>query len=458
MKRFPAISIFLALMALTFTACGGGSGMSSLGGGSQNAQAQIFVTGEDAPVSSVVSFYITINSITLNNSSSTVTVLSQPTTVDFGRLIGLRSLLGFNTVAPGTYTSATFTLASPVIYTVDMTTNPPSLGSMPGTLTNSTVTVAFPNGSPLTVGSNGLAGLHMDFNLRQSLAVDGNGQITGSVNPVIDVMAVSASAELGRITDFNGSILSVNSSGNSFTMQGPYGFQEVIDVNSQTLFNGTYTLASLPVNAIACVEGTVQADGSILASDVEVITTDQAFISGRILATNPGPTVTMYVGEELPNLSPNIPVDTIYTVNLSAVTEYDVCFFDNWFSQQFFNGSTLVVGQRIFVGGTYQSGTFTPNMVSLRRQGVIGTLVTNSVSITGGNVGSFQMQNDLLMSYSAGGPFAVNTGAGTIFENINGLTGLQGAGAANLVVRGLVFKDLGSGKPVVWAHRVRVLQ
>jgi hypothetical protein len=455
MKRFSLFSVFLALIALTFTACGGGSSTSSTSDPT-NTQGQVFVTGEDAPVTSVVSFYITINSITLNNSSNTVTVLSQPTTVDFGRLIGLRSLLGFNTVAPGTYTSATFTLANPVIYAVDMTTTPPSIDPITGTLTNSTVTVAFPAGAPLIVGSNGLAGLHMDFNLRQSLAVDGNGQITGSVNPNIDVMAVSASAELGEITEFTGSVLST--SANGFTVQGPYGFQEVIDVNSQTLFNSSYTLASMPVNAIVCVEGVVQSDGSILASDVEVITTDQAFISGRILAISPGPVVTMFVGEELPNLSPNIPVDTVYTVDLSAVTEYDVCFFDNWFSQQLFNGSSLVVGQRIFVGGTYQSGAFTPNMVSLRRQGVLGALVENSVSIVAGNVGSFQMQNDLLMSYSAGGPFTVNTGAGTIFENVNGLTGLQSAGAANLVARGLVFKDLNTGKPVVWAHRVRVLQ
>jgi len=205
------------------------------------------------------------------------------------------------------------------------------------------------------------------------------------------------------------------------------------------------------------VEGTVQDDGSILASCVEVVTTDKAFISGRILAVNPGPVVTMFVGEELPNLSPTIPVDTVYTVNLTGVSQYDVCFFNNWFTQQLFGASSLVVGQRILVGGTFQSAAFTPSMVSLRRQGVLGQLVQNSVSITGGNLGSFQMQNDLLMSYSAGGPFTVNTGAGTIFENVNGLTGLQSAGAANLVVRGLVFEDLSTGKPVVWAHRVRVL-
>ncbi len=310
----------------------------------------------------------------------------------------------------------------------------------------------------MQVSGNGLAGVHMDFDLHKSLAVDNNGQITGSVNPVIDLMAVSASEELGEITDFTGSVLSVNSSGNTLTMQGPYGFKEVIDTSSQTKFNGTYTLTSVPVNAIVSVVGTVQADGSILASGVEVITTDKAFISGRILAVNPGPQVTMFVGEELPNLSPTVPVDTVYTVDLSQVVQYDVCFFDNWFTQQLFNGSSLVVGQRIFIGGTFQNKTFTPDMVSLRRQGILGSLVQNSVSITSNNVGSFEMQNDLLLSYSAGGPFVVNTGNLTLFENINGLQGLENAGAVNLVVRGLVFKDLNTGKPVVYAGRVRVLQ
>lgn len=456
MKRSILVAGFLALMALILTSCGGGSSSSSSnGGGSSNSQAGVFVTGEDAPLPSVVSFYITINSIVLNNSSSQVTVLSTPTTVDFGRLMGLRSLLGFNTVAPGTYTSATFTFSNPVIYYVSMTPTP-TMASMKGTLTNSTVTVAFPNNKPLTVASNGLAGLHMDFDLHQSLAVNSNGQITGSVNPNVDVMAVAASDEMGEITEFTGTAISVNSSSNTFTMQGPYGFQEVIDVNSSTQYNGSNSLSSVQ-NSIVSVEGTVQGDGSILASYVEVITTDRAFISGRILAVNPGPQVTMFVGEELPDMSPNLPVDSVYTVDLSSVTTYDVCFFNNWFTQQVFNGSTLVVGQRIFVGGSFQNNTFTPDMVSLRRQGVWGSLVLNSVTINSGKLGSFQMQNDLLMSYSAGGPFTVNTGNLTVFENVNGLTGLQSAGAANLVSRGLVFKDLNTGKPVVWAHRVRVL-
>src|SRR5208337_3989643 len=261
----------------------------------------VFVVGEDAPVSSVVGFNITINKITLNNSSTSVQALSTPTAVDFGRLMGLRSLLAFNTITPGTYNSATFTFENaspaPVIDYVDLSTNPPSVNTLTGSLTETTVTVPFPAGKPLVVGSNELAGLHIDFDLRDSLVVNGN-------------------------------LVSVNTNANSFVMQGPYGFQETIDVNSSTLYNGSNSLSTLVVNGIVCVTGTVQADGSILASGVELIGANQAFISGRVLAVNPasGPVqiVTMWVGEEL-GTSGIIPVDTVQTINLSAVSTYDVC-------------------------------------------------------------------------------------------------------------------------------------
>jgi hypothetical protein len=462
MKRF-ALVFAMALLAAVGIGCNGVSQNSNSTSNSSNPG--VFVTGEDAPVSSVVAFNITINSITLNNGSTSVTALSTPTAVDFGRLVGLRSMLGFNTIAPGTYTSATITFEAskpaPSINYVDVTTNPPSLGTATGTLSNPKVTVSFPAGKPLVVGSNGLAGLHMDFDLRDSLAFDSNGNliITNNqiaIDPVLDVMAVSASDDLGQITEFTGNVVSVNTSANTFLMQGPYGFQETIDVNSNTLYNGSNSLSSLTANGIVSIEGTVQADGSILANCVELITTDTAFISGRILAVNPGPVVTMFVGEEL-GTSATIPADSIYTVDLSLVPTYDICFIDNWFTNELFSASSLVVGQRIFVGGTYQSNTFTPDMVSLRRQGVVGALVQGSVTITNANQGDFQMQNNALMSYSANGPFTVYTGNKTVFVNINGLGGLQSAGATNLIARGLVFYDPNTNKPIVWAHRVLVL-
>jgi hypothetical protein len=461
MKKFFA---FALVLGLSLIAIGCGSNSSSPGSNSNSQNGSVFVTGEDAPASAVVGFNVTINSLTLNNSSSTVTAISSPEAVDFARLMGLRTLLGFSTIAPGTYTSVTFTFENtnpaPVISYVDMTTNPPSVKTLQGSFSQTTVTVPLPVGAPLVVDKNGLAGLHIDFDVEDSLATTA-GQITGTINPVINVAPVAASDEVGEITDFTGNVVSVSSS--SFLMQGPYGMPRTIDVNSSTLYNSSNSLGTLTANAIVSVIGTMQADGSILAKYVELITTDNAFISGRILAVNPssGPvtSVTMWIGEEL-GTSSAIPVDTVATVDLTGVTNYDICFFDNWLTQQVFSNTSLVVGQRIFIGGTVSGGVFTPDMVSLRRQGVYGSLASGSVVVTGNpgsNQGYFQMQNDALMSYSAGGPFYVYTGDLTWFENINGLSGLASAGTPNLVARGLVFKDSSTGKPIVVAGRVRVL-
>lgn len=215
------------------------------------------------------------------------------------------------------------------------------------------------------------------------------------------------------------------------------------------------------MNAIVALQGMLQADGSILAANVEVITSDQAFISGRVLQVSPGPIVTMFVGEELPNMSPTIPVDSVYTVDLSSVSSnnYEVCFFDNLFTQTLFNSSSLVIGQRIFVGGSYESGTFTPDLVSLRLQGIWGSLMPGSVAVgvNPPNQGTFQMQNEGLMSYAyGGGAFPVNTFNFTNFVNVNGLAGLGNAGSTNLVTVGLVFRNQTTGLPVVDAGLVAV--
>lgn len=461
MKRILSFAALTGIL-VTAIACGGGPASSGGQKGSSSNPTAVFITGEDAPLPSVVSFFVTINSITLNNSSGNVTVLSTPTNVDFGRLVGLRSLLGFSTVAPGTYTSATFNLTNPVINYINLSTNPPSLGTIQGTLTVSAVTVNFPQA--MVVSPNGLAGLHMDFDLHDSLQVDQTGQVTGQVNPVIFIKAVSASAADGQITDFTGSVVSVSSSTNSFLLQGPWGFQEKIAVNSSTQYNGSWTLGSLSAGAIVSVVGEVQPDGSILASAGEVITTDKAFISGRLLQVNPssGPvqTITMYIGEELPAMSGNFALGQVVTFDVSAVQTYDVSFINNWLTNFVFDNSSMVAGQRIFVGGTWSSSTttFTPDLISLRRQGVVGLLVANSVTVNNGNAGTFQLQNNGLLGWVAQGPFTVNTNNATLFFNVSGLSSLSNAGTTPIAVGGLVLKNPTSGLPEVYAHRVIELQ
>jgi len=88
---------------------------------------------------------------------------------------------------------------------------------------------------------------------------------------------------------------------------------------------------------------------------------------------------------------------------------------------------------------------------------VVGDLVSNSVSITSGNRGSFQLQNGALMGYVLGAPMTVQTGDVTTFVGVNGLSGMQSGGSMSLVAGGLVLKDPVSGNPQLWAGRVKVL-
>ena len=470
MKRFLVLSALVAWCGLILAGCGGGGTTLST-----NPQAgAVFVTGEDAPLPSVVSLNLTINSITLTGASNSPQLVSSPFTVDFARLVGLRTPLAFNAVPADTYSKATFVLSSPVINYISPGT-PPQVSTLNGTFASPTstnpqttsVTVTFP--TPMVVTANGLAGMHTEFDIRQSLEVDNTGQITGVINPVMFIQAVKAINPEGQVTDLTGTIVSVNVAGNSFVMQGPFGHQFTVNVNGSTNYNAGYTLGTLPTSGgFVSLQGTVQLDGSILASDVEFITTDLAFISGRILAINPttGPvqTVTVWVGETGGGASSL--VDTVQTIDVSAVSNYAICFFNNsWFSpNNLFGNSSMVVGQRIFIGGSF-SGTFTPDFISLRRQGVYGMVVPGSVTVTSGNAGNFQLLNTGLLGLSLGGPLTVNTGAGTLFfqgnSNTLTLTDLQTATATNsvpVVARGLVLKDSVSGDPVLWSHRVREAQ
>jgi hypothetical protein len=410
----------------------------------------------------VVGFDVTINSITLTGKNGTPQVLSTPTTVDFARLLGLRSPLGFSSVPSDTYTSATFALSNPVISYVQL--NPtPVVNTMNATFspttnssTQTTVTVNFP--SPMVVGGNGLAGLRMDFDIRQSVAVDGSGNVTGVVNPTIYVKAVQASDTDAQITDLLGGLVSVNAAGNSFVIQGPYGHQFTIDVNSSTQFNSGWSINNLATPAVVGVQGQYQADGSLIATGVEVITTSQSFISGRVLqvtnnASGQAQQLIMWIGETGADMVSD--VDTIQTVDVSAISAYDICFFNGPLTEYLFNNTSVEVGQRVFVGGSYSNGTFTPSMLSLRLQGVYGTLVTGSVTVTNENAGTFQLSNDGLVGYSAGGPVTVNTYNLTYFYNLSGLGQLQTTTTAiPLVTRGLFLKDPVSGNPEIYAGMV----
>src|SRR5215472_12338795 len=463
MRRTIFLATLAVILASVLIGCGGGGSNNNV---TSSQSASVFVTGGDAPLPSVLSFNVTLTSLKLDGATE---LLAAPTTVDFARLLGLRTLLGFNTVPAGTYNNLTISMSDPSITFLDLTTTPPSASNITGTfkdsggnnVPNTTFSVALTK--PLTVANNGLAGLHFDFNLRNSIAVDGTGAITGVINPQIKVKPVAQTDPDAEVNDLRGGLVSVNTAANTFVLQRIGGHNITIDVNANTNFSGNLTLATLPNPSVIEVDGDVQADGSILAEAVEVVSTEKAFVSGRIVAVNPtsGPvqTVTLLVGEELPDV-PGVPVGTITTIDVSQVTNYSIRQLDNWFTSFIFNNSTLVPGQRIAIGGSIDAttNTFVPSHIVLRRQGVVGDLVLNSVVINNGNAGAFQLQNNHMLGYVLGAPLSVETSNSTKFTNLNGLADIQSGGSMSLPTYGLILKDPVSGNPTMYAHRVILLQ
>jgi len=454
MKRTLLFTLMFAVAVML--GCSGTSSNSNQNT-SQTGSGSLFVTGEDAPLSSVVSFPLELQSVVLNGQSNTPTVVSD-TTVDFARLIGLRSPLSFNSVPADTYSSATITVSNPVISYIDMTQNPPALntinGTLPGASATYTVKVNFPQA--MVVSSNGLAGMRMELNIGQSVAVNSSGQVTGDVTPVFYIKATHASDPDGKITDLEGGLVSV--SGDSFVIQGPYGRQLTVDVTpGTTQFNSGWSITNLAPPAYVSVEGTFQADGTLSATGVEVVTTSKSFVSGRILqvvnnSSGDAQQITMWVGETGADMVND--VDTIQTINISAVSTYEICFFDGALTQLLFNDTSLIVGQRVFVGGSYVNSVFTPQMISLRRQGVYGLFNPGSVTVTNApNGGSFTLSNNGLVGYLTDGTVTVDTFNATVFDNLTGLGQLQTTTTAvPIVARGLFLKDpLNNGAPTFFA-------
>ncbi len=472
MRKSLWLSLLIAALIAVLIGCGGNNASNTTSSSTTTtttSSTNTFVTGEDAPLPAVLGFNLTINSISLTGTGgSTATLLSTPDTVDFARLVGLRQLLAFNSVPTGTYNAITFQFSSPVITYLNVSTTPPSTATLNGTWASgvsvnngvATVTVALKN--PLTLTTSSLLGLHMHFDMRNSLAVDGAGQITGVVDPKITVNAVTPDDDDAQITDMRGSIVSVNTTGNSFVIQKWNGKQATITVNSSTTYNDGFTLATLAAGMVAEVQGKIQSDGTILASAVQVVTVSHAYVAGPILYVDPnGKNITILVAENNPAI-PGVSQQTPLTLDISTVQKYGIGGIDNWLTAFGFSQTSLVAGQRIAIGGALNTNTnpatFVPAGIMLQRQGVDGTLVANSVTVTSGNAGSFQIQNNGLLGYVLGAPLTVKTSQMTKFINVNGLAGLQSAGTARLEIRGLILKDQTTGNPTMYAQWVGLLQ
>jgi Domain of unknown function (DUF4382)/Domain of unknown function (DUF5666) len=441
----------------------------------QNQLGTVFVSGGDAPLPGVVSFKVVVSGISVAEGTGTpVTITTAPQTVDFARLNGLHTLLDFNSIPAGTYDTVVVTLASPEIDYLNVTnpqTNPPTrpvLSSLtstttpPAMLSTSTVTISL--SSPLVVNAGDVIGLGFEFDIRKSLAVDMNGQITGVVNPTLDLKAITPSDADAYIDEFIAGVTTINAGGNSFTIQGPHGRAFTVNVNGQTEWEGSETISDLTSTSIVSISGTLdRTDGTFLADTVAILSQDKFYAGGLITYVDP-PVGTaedfdLYVRDVLP-AGTGFTSGQISTIDLTGNEKYFIYWMHNVFvssrwSNLFFNSSLLVPGQHVSVGGPFTNGTVTVKRVVLRHEGHTGTLVPGSANV---GTSTFQFNSNGLAGILFNGPVTVYVTPFTRFGGgLTSLKDLTSNPTKPLRVIGTVLKDPLSGQPVFVARSVTEL-
>ncbi|HTW48383.1 MAG TPA: DUF4382 domain-containing protein [Acidobacteriaceae bacterium] len=447
----------LVIGALFVAGCGNTAGS---GGGSNPGQSSgsAFVIGTDAPVASVVSFDATIQSVdAIDASGNSVSLVSGNPTIDFARYNGLQTLMDENNVKADTYTQISVTFASATIGYLQMNAGAaPTVQTMNATFTTPTTTVTLAN--PLIVSQTGPVGIRMDFRLDKSIQVT-NGAITGQVTPTLDITAVGPSDPGAYIDEFDTAVVSVDTSSQSFIVQGPHGRQWTINVNGNTEWDNNEGLSDLTSTSIVQISGVLdKADSTIDADEVAILSQNGFYAGGTVTYVQPSSGVAsdfqMYVRGTLPAQGDGVSDGDLAQVNLSGSEKFFIYWMHNRFTEFLFNSSTLLPGQHISVGGPL-SGAQNPdalsvNRVVLRGWGFNGTIVPGSLD---SGSGTFQMNVTGFAGLLIPQTVTVYTASGTSFRyGFSGLGDLSSA--TNIRVVGLLIKDPTSGDTVLLARYI----
>lgn len=409
----------------------------------------------DAPADWIMTFGMTVNTITLTSSTGdTVSVLPTASPMEMMQLMATVQPISSVAVPQGTYTQATVTFSAVALGYLDPVSHTYTQKTMPGPYS---ATVPF---SPaMTVGTSPMA-LNVDMNMGSSVSIDGSGNVT--LTPTLTAAMASAPGTgmnpwQGTMQQRLGAVSSI--SGSQFTMGSMMGMQTAtFTTNSSTQFAGTgFTgMGSMSTGMLVGVDAALQADGTYLAQRVESMGSGTTGMMGGGLVTaitgNPPTQLTMVAnagqgGGMMASsiggtLTVAIPASTPYSMDTDGMDLTALPFTPA------FGPTSLAKGQRVQVvsgggmmGGGMMGGTgsLTASQLRLEQQGFHGTA-------SGYTANGSQATFTLTLPPDAA--FATLTGTTTLQvyqqtgTQLHGLTTL--ANGNGVVVRGLLFDDAGT--------------
>jgi len=456
LRTSPLGILSVAAAALLAAGCGGS--IDSAGNATGNvATGPSFLIGTDAPLASVTSFAVQIDSIDAVTATGTsVPLLSGTPTVDFARFNGLQTLLDMNDVPVGTYSNIAITLGPATIAYLNTGSGAPTIQTEAATFTTSTVNITLVN--PLIVAQTGPVGIHLDFDLVKSIQV-ASGQITGTVTPTFNVSTVANTDSGAYIDEFDAAVVSVNTTAQTFVVQGPHGRDFTINVNGNTEWDNNESLSALTTSSIVAISGELdRADVTIDADEVAILSQNGFYADGQVTYVTPASgaatSFDLYVRGLLPTTT-GLTLGQIAQVDLSGQENFFICRMHNPLTQFLFNSSALLPGQAVAIGGPASGATnsqaVSVKRVVLRHWGYNGAVVPGSLNMSNG---TFQMQVTGFAGLLVPQTITVYVANNTAFRF--GLAGMSSVVTPSINVRvvGLLLKNPASGQDVLLARYV----
>jgi hypothetical protein len=268
----------LAIFAGSLTGCGSGSQMGTpppVG----NTQVVVLVTGTANDQLAIFNTGITSIALLDRTGASTNVFTSAGqfgSNVEWMHLNGASEPFVIATVPQGTYTSAVVVAAGCSFTNVTFVQNSLTTATFDqglcGQGTGQT-TVTLPG--PLNITGAAMV-LSLNLQVARSYTLTGTGaDATYTISPTFTLSPLSISAEPtnetnGKITGIFNQVTAVKADANNFTVQTTGGASFTMKSNATTTYQGIAGLSALAAEQVVNLDAAIQADGSLLATRVEV--------------------------------------------------------------------------------------------------------------------------------------------------------------------------------------------
>lgn len=415
--------------ALTLAACGGNSSTTTTSNSNPSGSSPAVVTVGDAPMSSVLAALVTVSDVSLVNSSGTsVHLLSQSRVIELTHLGGIRAPLDLHQIPQGTYNSLSITVSAAQITYVDPTTNQITTANatIPAASATSTITLT----NPLVVDDATATDIRFDFDLSKSLDLT-NGVVTFTPSIAAAVARVKGEDKDHRVIYLNGTVTATSTTNNTITLQQrDTGLSVTLNVNNQTTFGDSLTLATIQVGTVLHTADELQSDGTLIALSVDATNggqsvdnnshVDNGLVTAVTRDTNGNLTSFNIVVRESSSESNEGKTETIEVGQGTTFKTSDQATEAGMTS---FDQSQIFVGSGVWVAGTVDTTAATPSLVAVDiRPAAVNPEGELSAAVVAGSNGSFTL------------PLLLN--ANTFFANMAKITTLNADTNSNTVFDG----------------------